>query len=36
MYRRILGANDGSSGAGRALLAAIDMAKRDDAELHQI
>lgn len=36
MYRTILVANDGSSGAGRALLAAIDLAKRDRAELHQI
>jgi nucleotide-binding universal stress UspA family protein len=36
MYRTILVANDGSSGAGRALLAALDLAKRDRAELHQI
>lgn len=36
MYRTILVANDGSSGAGRALLAAIELAKRDGAELHQI
>ena len=36
MYRKILVANDGSSGARGALLAAIDMAKRDEADLHQI
>lgn len=36
MYRKILVANDGSSGAGRAVLAAIEQAKRDGAELHQI
>jgi nucleotide-binding universal stress UspA family protein len=36
MYRRILIASDGSEGAGRALSAAIDLAKRHEAELHMV
>src|SRR5215468_2633329 len=36
MYRRILVANDGSSGAARALEAAIALAKTLQAELHMI
>jgi nucleotide-binding universal stress UspA family protein len=36
MYRKILVANDGSPGALKALVGAIEMAKRDDAALHMI
>jgi len=36
MYRTILVANDGSAGARAALLAAIDVAQREGAALHQI
>lgn len=36
MFSRILVANDGSDGAKKALCAAVDLAKRYDAELHQI
>ena len=36
MFHKILIANDGSEGAGRALLAAIKLAKIHDAELHMI
>lgn len=36
MFRKILVANDGSEGAKKALHAAIDMAKRYEAELHEI
>ncbi len=36
MFRTILVCNDGSEGAKKALQAAIDLAKRDDAELHEI
>lgn len=36
MFRKILVANDGSEGAKKAVRAAIDFAKRYDAELHEI
>jgi len=36
MFRKILVGNDGSEGAKKALQAAIDLAKRYDAELHEI
>ena len=36
MFHKILIANDGSEGAGRALSAAIKLAKLLDAELHMI
>lgn len=36
MFRKILVGNDGSEGAKKALQAAIDLAKRYDAELHAI
>lgn len=36
MFRKILVANDGSEGAKKAVQAAIDLAKRYDAELHEI
>ena len=36
MFRRILIANDGSEGAGRALSLAIGLAKQHDADLHMI
>ncbi len=36
MFRKILVANDGSEGAKKALQAAIDMAERYEAELHEI
>ncbi len=36
MYKRILIANDGSAGAGKALTAAIALAKAMQAELHMI
>lgn len=36
MFRTILVGNDGSEGAKKALQAAIDLAKRYDAELHEI
>ena len=36
MFDRILIANDGSEGAGRALSVAISLAKQHDAELHMI
>ena len=36
MFRKILIANDGSEGAKKALLAAIDLAKRYGADLHEI
>lgn len=36
MFRKILIANDGSESAGKALSAAIRIAKRFDAELHMI
>jgi nucleotide-binding universal stress UspA family protein len=36
MFRKILVANDGSEGAKKALQTAIDVAKRYDAELHEI
>ena len=36
MFRRILIANDGSEGAKKALIVAIDLAKRYQAELHSI
>jgi nucleotide-binding universal stress UspA family protein len=36
MFRKILIGNDGSDGAQRALKIAIDLAKRYEAELHEI
>src|SRR5207245_11130809 len=36
MFRKILVGNDGSEGAKKALHAAIDLAKRYEAELHEI
>lgn len=36
MFRKILAANDGSEGARKAFIAAIDLAKRYRAELHSI
>ena len=36
MFRNILIGNDGSEGAKKALRAALDLAKRYDAELHEI
>ena len=36
MFRKVLIGNDGSEGAKKALQAAIDLAKRFDAELHEI
>jgi nucleotide-binding universal stress UspA family protein len=36
MFRKILVGNDGSEGAKKALQAAIDLATRYDAELHEI
>src|SRR5438552_5985597 len=36
MLRTILVGNDGSTGAMKAIQAAIDLAKREDAELHEI
>ena len=36
MFRKILVGNDGSEGAKKALQAAIDLAKRYEAELHEI
>jgi nucleotide-binding universal stress UspA family protein len=36
MYRKILVANDGSSGALRALSVALTLAKRDGAALHMV
>ena len=36
MFRKVLVGNDGSEGAKKALHAAIDLAKRYDAELHEI
>jgi len=36
MFRKILVANDGSDGAKRAVEAAVEMAKRFEAELHSI
>ncbi len=36
MFHKILVANDGSDGAKKALQAAIDLAKRYEAELHEI
>ncbi|MBI3754324.1 MAG: universal stress protein [Deltaproteobacteria bacterium] len=36
MFRKILAANDGSEGARKALIAAIDLAKKYRAELHSI
>jgi len=36
MFRKILIGNDGSEGAKKALQAAMDLAKRYDAELHEI
>lgn len=36
MFRKIVTANDGSEGAGRALSAAIKLAKKHDAELHMV
>jgi nucleotide-binding universal stress UspA family protein len=36
MFRKILIANDGSEGAKKALITAIDLAKLYEAELHSI
>jgi len=36
MFRKILVANDGSEGAKKAVRAAIDLAKRYEAELHEL
>ena len=36
MFKKILIANDGSEGAKKALKVAIDLAKKDNAELHSI
>lgn len=36
MFHKILVGNDGSDGAKKALQTAIDLAKRSDAELHEI
>jgi nucleotide-binding universal stress UspA family protein len=36
MFNKILVANDGSEGAKKAVQAAVDLAKRYDAELHQL
>jgi nucleotide-binding universal stress UspA family protein len=36
MFRKILVANDGSEGAKKAVQVAIDLAKRYEAELHEI
>ena len=36
MYKRILIASDGSEGAGKALAAALELAKRLKAELHMV
>lgn len=36
MFRKILVANDGSDGAKKAVQVAIDLAKRYEAELHEI
>lgn len=36
MFRKILIANDGSEGAKKALITAIDLTKRYEAELHSI
>lgn len=36
MFRKILVANDGSEGANKAVQVAIDLAKRYEAELHEI
>jgi nucleotide-binding universal stress UspA family protein len=36
MFRKILVANDGSEGARKAMIAAIDLAKKYKAELHSI
>lgn len=36
MFRKVLVGNDGSEGAKKALQVAINLAKRNDAELHEI
>ncbi len=36
MFHKILVANDGSEGAKRAVQVAVEVAKRHDAELHQL
>lgn len=36
MFKKILIANDGSEGSKKALKVAIDLAKKDNAELHSI